>query len=1188
MTEVQREAVGARAEADCISNQGNQSESEVPYNVYDRRKRMEGSGNDISPTSISLEVLVVDRCEFGVSGGSSNAERSGLPSTNTDSLKQKEGIISSWKRKISSPNLFRRSSLLFGGLTSVEESMKATFLAEWKEEFKEMNYQPTAILLFTYITVPSCGVFYFITVSNLSKEGFADWKYIPGSIYLVSAVICFTLAVLFTFKKYRLYCARNHEGLITLYLAQYFLIIILPPFLTEIGNVIFEWRNGVVAFNSTTADGKFQRICTELDPVKAKIFSANVKPSGCDSRIIDGRQMGLYLNVFLELIVFHLHWRRTLMLCVYMVVFLVVAVLSSGSYVLSLITSAIFFLVAGISSSFFCFVRHENEKQTFAIAKRTRFASEQSRNLVNTLMPENVLSRIAPLKSKEFVGVTIPRCTIMFCSLAPQDVIQKESSQKIFHFLDSVFETFDSEVQHYGMYKYQHVGDWYIITCPRAAAPFDEVEQSKSYPSEYGSRMVMLAKSLMDIAAQQRIGSTQLSLKVGISYGSVAGAVIGMHRAFYCVYGDTTNTAARMCKHSEGSQILCTKEFAELMHTSPMLDAICRSEGTIDVKGKGPMEVFSVHVNMSPDQIVEASRSASISGISSLSSLSPSVVGVNMDHLSAQSKALLKSDQYKIDRLWCKFTDASSEEMFLNQTLRTHRLKLSIGIALHLCAIILQFHLVVFPVYSYNFDALGAPELEVDKHVVFLTLTIHLILSGLTSAGLWLGLTSQRSLIVSQWIFVIMKLVFLSVSVYANKHLAPLTWTLFFPFFFVVAQSNSCGIQVAQALVVTVVSTVTYLVWIFSKSSRKDLLQNFLILLLTGFVSFIVVRLTDYSERFRWRMHQVFNIESTRLREILSDLMPSNVADDMMSNSMKQPCQQELAVVLELDLCNFTRLSQGMDPMELANMIHRVFSKFDLIVQDKGLFKMDTVGDAYIVSGWLPQGVDWMRKKETKEVCHAVLDLARSMLSIVQEQKLGEEQKLSCRIGISVGMVTSGILGKIQSRFHIIGQALKEAEQLEHDALVNSVHVCDNLLQILALDSVSEDQAAPADSGRDVADGKKAMTVGGSLRNLFEHLKHKKEEKEEAQAQSSCQFSRCPSRIHVRINDVVRPNGWDLIETRDFKPPPSGEEQEGNLTETLKLLQPSTRSHVLKPQATEEDHVRRELLQEQQVTTHGL
>ncbi|EKX54631.1 hypothetical protein GUITHDRAFT_46026, partial [Guillardia theta CCMP2712] len=135
--------------------------------------------------------------------------------------------------------------------------------------------------------------------------------------------------------------------------------------------------------------------------------------------------------------------------------------------------------------------------------------------------------------------------------------------------------------------------------------------------------------------------------------------------------------------------------------------------------------------------------------------------------------------------------------------------------------------------------------------------------------------------------------------------------------------------------------------------------------------------------------------------------------------------------VLELDLCNFTTLSQGMDPIELANMIHRVFSKFDLIVQDKGLFKMDTVGDAYIVSGWLPQEKGWRLKKETKQICHSMLDLARSMLTIVQEQSLGENSTLSCRIGVSIGMVASGILGKIQSRFHIIGQALKEAEQLE-------------------------------------------------------------------------------------------------------------------------------------------------------------
>ena len=58
-------------------------------------------------------------------------------------------------------------------------------------------------------------------------------------------------------------------------------------------------------------------------------------------------------------------------------------------------------------------------------------------------------------------------------------------------------------------------------------------------------------------------GAQAISLKVGISHGDAAGAVIGSHKSFYCLYGDTINTAARMCKYAGPDRIHCTAAFAD-------------------------------------------------------------------------------------------------------------------------------------------------------------------------------------------------------------------------------------------------------------------------------------------------------------------------------------------------------------------------------------------------------------------------------------------------------------------------------------------------------------------------------------------------------------------------------------------------------------------------------------------------
>ena len=53
------------------------------------------------------------------------------------------------------------------------------------------------------------------------------------------------------------------------------------------------------------------------------------------------------------------------------------------------------------------------------------------------------------------------------------------------------------------MFKYQHVADWYIVACPRAACPFDTEAQALNYPERYSLAMLLLAEELQAITRQR-------------------------------------------------------------------------------------------------------------------------------------------------------------------------------------------------------------------------------------------------------------------------------------------------------------------------------------------------------------------------------------------------------------------------------------------------------------------------------------------------------------------------------------------------------------------------------------------------------------------------------------------------------------------------------------------------------------
>jgi hypothetical protein len=138
-----------------------------------------------------------------------------------------------------------------------------------------------------------------------------------------------------------------------------------------------------------------------------------------------------------------------------------------------------------------------------------------------------------------------------------------------------VYLEFDNAVKISALYKFQHVGEYYIIACPNAAEPFESAGSStrpanseadtsgrKVSPPCFAQNMASLARELTGLASQHGF-----NLQTGIHAGSAVGAIIGKLRAFYCIYGDTVNTASRLCKHAAYGQILASRGFVDCLNS---------------------------------------------------------------------------------------------------------------------------------------------------------------------------------------------------------------------------------------------------------------------------------------------------------------------------------------------------------------------------------------------------------------------------------------------------------------------------------------------------------------------------------------------------------------------------------------------------------------------------------------------
>ena len=92
------------------------------------------------------------------------------------------------------------------------------------------------------------------------------------------------------------------------------------------------------------------------------------------------------------------------------------------------------------------------------------------------------------------------------------------------------------------------------------------------------------------IATHTFCNGLHVDFRIGINSGPVIGGVIGKRKFVYDVWGDAVNVASRMESHGLGGAVQITQATYELIKD----EFVCEPRGTVNVKGKGEMEVWLV------------------------------------------------------------------------------------------------------------------------------------------------------------------------------------------------------------------------------------------------------------------------------------------------------------------------------------------------------------------------------------------------------------------------------------------------------------------------------------------------------------------------------------------------------------------------------------------------------------------
>lgn len=690
-----------------------------------------------------------------------------------------------------------------------------------------------------------------------------------------------------------------------------------------------------------------------------------------------------------------------------------------------------------------------------------------------------------------------PRATVMFVYIANLTALTAIAQPiQLVTFLNAVYTQFDEIVTRRRAYKVMAIANMYLVV---SGAPSEDPDHAVT--------MVQVALDIMKLVQRQAahggmdLSGVRAQFQIGLHSGEVAGGVIGQATLNWHIFGDTVNTASRMCSVNASGRIQLSPVTVELLRahvktnddtdfirsavadddsgtvtdvpflqncpTAPVGTILplrlrpgsvtleCR--GAVPFKGKGEICTWWLSdKELEYLNNLQSLRIPSRTGLSAGQPLpspraqaailpgNPSVqvvegVGVTDTSLTTEYDHAVQSEGLDsitgrgdgpveqlveveaTHALWQNFLDDNVEEKY--QAKIMPKVTKTLALAFVLGFVVAGGGMLKSLLFDVRSRPLGlALDVGLSRGVLALACMVYvgaLLYDGAAIRNRLLLSAAGTQTTVSKWLpelavplcigatFVLNAELLPGVARGANSDsgLANLNFLLLLVFSFMELRSYTVIYLNVSCLCVYISLLVTVGVY-----PLVYVLSHALMVVAAAVFSSTIAWVRESARRFRFIVHEKSRAHKNECEKILLNMLPSASHASRLMEGEQVVEELDDVTLLYSDIRGFTQMSSSMSAEALIEFLDALYTNFDEYLPRYGVYKIETIGDAFIVVGGLQEAAS---TAGAKQGAAARPDRPQSDTSRRVSTDGSDDGEYTTENGVSDGKSFTAILGRL-------------------------------------------------------------------------------------------------------------------------------------------------------------------------------